>query len=109
GFFEIQVVGQDLQQICTALGDVDRHQLDTVDAHHCEERVMPPLELRLSELTLDGRELTAQDVDEEVPTPACRLQEAGVYTLAFFLYEIEHRLDHPWRCEHLTMVGDPLF
>ena len=103
---EIQIVGEDLQHVRAALGDVVRQQLDAVDAHQREQRVVPPLEVGLAELEFDGGELALQDRDEEVAAPARRLQEAGVDALGLALHEVEHRLDQPRRSEHLPVVGD---
>ena len=105
---EIQVVGEDLQHVRAALGDVVRQELDAVDAHQREQRVVPPLEVGLPELEFDGGELAPQDPDEEVAAPARRLQEAGVNALGLVLDEVEHRLDHPRGGEDLPVVGDAL-
>ncbi len=106
---EIQVVGEDLQHVRAALGDVVRQELDPVDAHQSEQGVVPLLEVGLPELEFDGGELALQDPDEEVPAPARRLQEAGVNALGLVLDQVEHRLDHPRRGEDLPVVGDALF
>ena len=82
---EIQILGEDLQQIRAALGDVVRQQLDPVDAHQSEQRVVPLLEVGLPVLEFDGGELALQNLDEEVPAPARRLQEAGVNALGLVL------------------------
>ena len=82
----IQILGEDLQQIRAALGDVVRQQLDAVDAHQRQQRIVPPLEIRLSVLEFHGGELAPQDLDEEVSAPARRLQEAGVNAFRFILY-----------------------
>ena len=103
---EVQIVGEDFQHVRAALGDVVRQELDPVDAHQREKGVVPLLELGLSELEFDGGELPLQNPDEEVPAPARRLQEAGVDALGLALDEVEHRLDHPRRSEHLPVVGD---
>ena len=81
-------------------------QLDAVDAHQREQRVVPPLKVGLPELEFDGGELALQDLNEEVPAPARRLQEAGVDALGLVLDEVEHRLDHPRGREDLPVVGD---
>ena len=94
---QIQVLGEDLQHIRAALGDVVRQQLDAVDAHQREQRIVPPLEVRLPVLEFHGGELAPQDLHEEVAAPARRLQEAGVNALGFVLHQVEHRLDHPRR------------
>ena len=69
---------------------------------------MPPLEVGLAELELDGGELALQDLHEEVAAPARRLQEAGVDALGLVLDQVEHRLDHPRGGEDLPVVGDAL-
>ena len=106
---EIQVVGEDLQQIRAALGDVVRQKLDAVDAHQPEQRIVPPLEVGFSVLEFHGGELAPQDRHEKVAAPARRLQEAGVNALGLVLHEVEHRLDHPRRSEDLPVVGDAAF
>ena len=106
---EIQVVGEDLQHIRAALGDVVRQELNPVGAHQSEKGVVPLFKVGLPELEFDGGELPLQDADEEVPAPARRLQEAGVNALGLVLDEVEHRLDHPRGSEYLPVVGDPLF
>ena len=103
---QIQIVGEDLQQVRATLGDVVRQQLDAVDAHQREQRVVPFLEIGLPELEFDGGELALQNLHEEVAAPARRLQEARVDALGLVLHEVEHRLDHPRRSEHLPVVGD---
>ena len=67
---------------------------------------MPPLEVGFAVFELDGGELPLQHRDEEVPAAAGRLQEAGVNAFSLVLDEVEHRLDHPRRSEHLSMIGD---
>ena len=54
----------------------------------------------------DRGELALQDPDEEVPAPAGRFQEARIKALGFVLDEVEHRLGHPRRSEHLPVVSD---
>ena len=106
---EVQILGEDLQHIRAALGDVVRQQLDAVNAHQPEQRIVPLLEVGLPELEFDGGELALQNLDEEVAAPARRLQEAGVDALGLVLDEVEHRLDHPRRGEDLPVVGDAFF
>jgi len=69
---------------------------------------MPLFKAGLPELEFDGGELAPQHLDEEVPAPAGRLQEAGVNPLALSFDEIEHRLDHPRGGEHLPVVSNAL-
>ena len=106
---EVQVVGEDLQHVRAALGDVVGQQLDAVDAHQREQRVVPLFKVGLAELDFDGGELALQNPDEKVAAPARRLQEAGVDALGLALDKVEHRFDHPRRGEHLPVVGDAFF
>ena len=106
---QIQILGEDFQQVRAALGDVVRQQLDAVDAHQREQRVVPPLEVGLAVLEFHGGQLAPQDLHEEVAAPARRLQKARVNALGLVLHQVEHGLDHPRRGEDLPVVGDALF
>ena len=106
---EVQILGEDLQQVRAALGNVVRQQLDAVEAHQREQRIVPPLEVGLAVFEFHGGELAPQDLHEEVAAPARRLQEAGVNALGLVLHQVEHRLDHPRGGEDLPVVGDALF
>ena len=64
------------------------------------------LEIGPPELEFDGTELSLQNESEKVTAAARWLEEAGIDTLGFVLYEVEHRLDHPRRSKYLPMVGD---
>lgn len=68
---------------------------------------MRALERRGTVLEFYGGQLAPQDLHEEVPATAGGLEEARVDALALVLDEVEHRLDHPCRCEDLVVVSHP--
>ena len=100
---------EDRQQVLTTLGDVVVEQLDAVDAHKPEQRVVAPLEIAAAVLRLDRGELASKHFDEEVPGAACGLKDAAVDTLALALHQVEHGLDHPPWGKDLAVVGNPFF
>ncbi len=108
-FLELQVSGEDLQQVCAAFDDVVRQKLDAVDAHEPEEREVPPLEIGLPVFHLHGGELALEDFHQEIPAPAGRLQKPRIDALGLALHQIKHRLNHPLRGEDLPVIGDSLF
>ena len=71
--------------------------------------VVPLLEIGLAVFEFHGGELAPEDLDEEVAVPARRLQNARVNALRLALDQVEHRLHHPCRGEHLPVVSDALF
>ena len=103
---KIQVVGEDLQHVRTALVDVVRQKLDPVSTHQSEKGEVALFKVGLLELKFDGGELASQYLDKEVPAPASRFQKAGIDPLGFSLDEVEHRLDHPRGGEHLPVIND---
>lgn len=86
----VQVLCVDLQQIRTALVDVVRQQLDAVDAHQREQRVMPPLKVGPSKLGLDRGQLSPQDLDEKVAASGCGFKKARINAFRLVFDKIEH-------------------
>src|SRR5437870_6149824 len=92
---EVQILGEDLQQVLAALLDVVRQEFDAVNAHERQQSIVPPLEIGLAVFEFYGSELAPQDRHEEVATPAGWLQKAGVDSLRLVFHQIEHRLNDP--------------
>lgn len=106
---EVQVGGENFQQVGAALGDVVREEFDAVEAHEREQGEVPFLEIRLAVSQFYGGQLTLEDLHREIAAAARGFEEAGVDALGFSLYQIEHRLDQPFGGENLPVVGDALF
>lgn len=106
---EIQIPGEDFQEVRPALGDVVRQQLNAVDAHEREQGEVAPLEIRLAVFEFHGGELALKDLHEKVAAAAGRLQKPRVNALGLAFHEIKHGLDHPFGGENLPVVGDALF
>ncbi len=68
---------------------------------------MVALEVTLAISVMDGREFALQNWHQEVPRTAGRLKEPGVDALRLVLDEVQHRVDHPFRCKDLAVVGNP--
>lgn len=73
----------------------DLQQLDAVDAHEAEERVVALLEIASSVLHLDGGELAPQNLNQEVARPTGGFQDTRVDAFGLGLNEVKHCLDHP--------------
>jgi len=106
---EVQILGEDRQQVRATLRDVVRQQLDAVEAHQPEQCVVPPLEVGLAVFEFHGSQFAPQDLHEEIAVPACRLQKARVNALGLAFHKVEHGLNHPCGGEDLPVVGDALF
>lgn len=98
-----------LKEVLPAFVNVVFQEFDAVDGHEGEEGVMELLEVAAAVSGVDGCEFSAEDWDEEVPGPACRLQESGVNTFGFVGHEVDHCFDNLWRGEHFPVVDHPLF
>ena len=103
-----KIVSEYLDHVLPTLSDVVAKQLDAVDAHQTEQRVMTLLEFRFPEFLLHTRQLAKEHLDEEVPAPAGGLKKPGIDALGLVLDQVEHRFDHPGRREDLTVVGNTL-
>ena len=106
---EIQVLGEEVEQVGAALGDVVRQQFDAVDSHQRQQRVVPPLEVRFAVLEVHGCELASKNLHEEVAAAAGGLQEARIYALCLVLHEVKHGIDHPRGGEDFPVIGNALF
>lgn len=105
---EVQIRGEDLQQICAALSHVVRQKLNPINTHEREKRVVPFFKIGFAEFDFNSGEFTLKDSHEEVAAPARRLQEAGVNALGLAFDKVKHRFDHPWGSKYLSVVSDTL-
>ena len=106
---EVQVLGEDVDQVGTAFSDVVWQQFDAVDAHQCQQREVLPLEFGPGVLEFHCGKLAPKHFHEEIAAAAGRLQEARVDPLGLVLHEVEHGLNHPFGGKDFPMVGNALF
>src|ERR1039458_3254945 len=107
--FQIQVLGEDLKHIRAALSDIICQDFNPVSTHHCQQCVVSPIKVGLSELSLYGGQLSLQDRDKEIPASARSLQETRVNALGLALHQVKHVFDQPMRREHLSVVCNAPF
>ncbi len=106
---EIQVAGKDVVQVGAAFGDVVRQQLDAVDTHQRQQRIVPSLEFGLAVFQLHGGKFALKHLHQEVAAATGGLQEACIDAVGLFLHEVEHGLDHPRGREDFSVIGNALF
>ena len=106
---QAEIVGEDLQHVIAAFGDIVLQQFDAIAAHQREQCIMPFLEVGLAEFDFYCGKLALQDRHQKVATAASGFEKAGVDALRLPFDKVEHLFDQPRRGENLSMIGDALF